>query len=101
MNLENVIFTNNLPTIDLHGFDREYANLKINEFIADNKKMGNDIVVIIHGIGSGILKKQTDITWRNNKDVLDFKLFYKNVGMTLVKINIWQNILIYGNIWRY
>lgn len=88
MNLENVIFTNNLPTIDLHGLDREYASLKINEFISDNKKMGNDIIVIIHGIGSGILKKQTDITLRNNHDVIDFKLFYNNIGMTLVKIKI-------------
>lgn len=88
MNLENVIFTNNLPTIDLHGLDREYASLKINEFISDNKKMGNDIVVIIHGIGSGILKKQTDMTLKNNNDVIDFKLFYNNIGMTLVKIKI-------------
>ena len=68
MNLEDVIFTDNLPTIDLHGFDRDYARVKINEFINDNRKMKNSIIVIVHGIGSG--------------------LFYNNVGMTLVKINI-------------
>ena len=36
MNLEDIIFTDNLPTIDLHGFDKDYARIKINEFIRDN-----------------------------------------------------------------
>lgn len=88
MNLENVIFIDNLPTIDLHGYDKEYANVKINEFINDNKKMGNEIVVIIHGVGSGILRKQTNLTLRKNKNVVDYRLFYNNVGSTIVKIRI-------------
>lgn len=88
MNLENVIFTDNLPTIDLHGFDRDYARVKINEFINDNRKMKNSIIVIVHGVGSGILKNETMNTLKKNKCVIDYKLFYNNVGMTLVKINI-------------
>lgn len=88
MNLEEVIFIDNLPTIDLHGFDRDYATIKINEFICDNKKMGNSIVVIVHGIGGGILKKQTDLVLKRNKDVIDYKLFYRNVGSTIVKIKV-------------
>lgn len=88
MNLENVIFIDNLPSIDLHGYDKEYANIKINEFINDNKKMGNEIVVIIHGVGSGILRKQTNLTLRKNKNVVDYRLFYNNVGSTIVKIRI-------------
>ena len=88
MNLEDVIFTDNLPTIDLHGFDRDYARVKINEFINDNRKMKNSIIVIVHGIGSGILKNETINTLKKNKYVIDYRLFYNNVGMTLVKINI-------------
>ena len=88
MNLEDIIFTDNLPTIDLHGFDKDYARIKINEFIRDNKKMKNSVVVIIHGRGLGILKRETESTLRSNKDVLDHRLFYNNTGMTLVKINI-------------
>ena len=88
MNLENVIFTDNLPSVDLHGLDRLSARIKINEFINDNKKMKNSIVVIIHGIGSGILKKETNDTLKNNKDVIDYKIFYNNDGMTLAKIRI-------------
>jgi DNA-nicking Smr family endonuclease len=88
MNLEDIIFTDNLPTIDLHGFDKDYARIKINEFINDNKKMKNSVVVIIHGRGLGILKRETESTLRSNKDVLDYRLFYNNTGMTLVKIKI-------------
>ena len=88
MNLDDVIFIDNLPTIDLHGFDRDYARVKINEFIRDNKKMGNSIIAIVHGIGTGILKKVTSDTLNKNKNVIDYKIFYNNVGMTIVKINI-------------
>ena len=88
MNLEDVIFTDNIPTIDLHGLDSLYARIKINEFINDNKKMKNNIIAIIHGRGLGVLKKETENTLKNNKDVLDYKLFYNNDGMTLVKIKI-------------
>ena len=37
----------NLPTIDLHGFDRDYARIMINEFIEDNYKISNHKVIII------------------------------------------------------
>lgn len=86
MNLENVIFTENLPSIDLHGLDRLSARIKINEFINDNKKMKESIIVIVHGIGNGILRLETMNTLKNNRDVIDYKLFYNNNGMTIVKI---------------
>lgn len=88
MNLEDVIFIDNLPSIDLHGFDESYARVKINEFINDNKIMKNDVVVIIHGLGSGIIKKVTHDTLKKNKDVIDYRLFYNNTGVTIVKIKI-------------
>ena len=86
--LEDVIFIDNLPTIDLHGYDRDYARIKINEFIKDNKKMGNNIVVIIHGRGTGVIKNLTFETLKNNKSVLDYKVYYNNTGMTLALISI-------------
>ena len=33
---------NNLPTLDLHGENSEYAKIMINEFIADNYKLKNE-----------------------------------------------------------
>ena len=47
---------NNLPSIDLHGLDRDYSRILINDFIRDNYKMKNYKVIIIHGNGTGILK---------------------------------------------
>lgn len=87
-NLEDVIFIDNLPTIDLHGYDRDYARIAINEFIKDNKKMGNNIIVIIHGRGTGVIKNITMETLKNNKNVLDYKIYYNNTGMTLALIDL-------------
>ena len=56
------ILYNNCPTIDLHGLDRKYAEILINEFIEDNYKLQNKIVTIVHGNGLGILKKTTQET---------------------------------------
>lgn len=86
MNLDEVIFIDNLPSIDLHGFDSDYARIKVNEFIKDNVLMKNEIIVVIHGIGSGIIRQITHKTLKNNKNVIDFKLFYNNVGATIVKL---------------
>lgn len=88
MNLSEVIFIDNLPTLDLHGFDRQTAIVMINDFIRDNKIMKNKILVIIHGIGSGIIKDTTKETLLKNKDVLEFKICPFNSGCTLVNINL-------------
>ncbi len=74
----------NLPTIDLHGFDRDYARIKINEFIEDNYKMKNEKIIIIHGIGSGIIRKETQITLKKNRHVLEYKIDNFNAGQTIV-----------------
>lgn len=88
MELNEVIFIDNFPKLDLHGTDRETARVLINDFIKDNIKMKNEIIVIIHGIGTGIIRKATNETLRRNKNVLDYKSFYNNLGSTIVKIKI-------------
>ena len=86
MKLDDVIFIDNLPTLDLHGYDRETARVEINDFIRDNKKLKNEIIVIIHGIGSGIIRKTVIDTLNKNKSVIEFKTFYNNNGATIAKI---------------
>ena len=88
MELKDVIFIDSFPKLDLHGFDRETAIVSTNDFINDNKKMKNEIFVIIHGIGSGIIRKTVNETLRKNKNVIDYKTFYNNNGSTIVKIKI-------------
>lgn len=88
MELKEVIFVNNLPSIDLHGLDRDTARVKVLDFIKDNKSMKNEIICIVHGIGSGILKDEVHNTLKRNKDVIEYKLFYNNTGCTISKIRI-------------
>ena len=88
MNLNDIIFINNLPTLDLHGFDRQTAKVAIDDFINDNIKMKNNFIVIIHGIGSGILKDTTQRTLAINKKVIEYKIYPFNVGCTIVKIDL-------------
>lgn len=86
MKLNEVIFIDSLPTLDLHGYDRDYARIKINEFINDNYIMGKLNVVIVHGIGSGTIRKTTHETLRCNSKVLDYKIFIGNIGCTIVEL---------------
>ena len=76
----------NLPTLDLHGIDRDYARILINDFILDNYNIKNQKVVIIHGIGTGIIRKTTQETLRKNKYVEEYKINNFNAGETLVSI---------------
>lgn len=80
------MFYNNLETLDLHGIDRDYARILINDFINDNYKANNNKVVIIHGIGTGIIRKTTQETLKRNKLVKEFKIDNFNPGMTIVEI---------------
>jgi len=75
---------NNLPTLDLHGLDRDYARILINEFICDNYKIKNQKLIIIHGNGSGILRKTTQETLHKNKLVDSYKIDNFNSGTTIV-----------------
>lgn len=84
----NNIFTKNLPSLDLHGETRDTARVLINDFIRDNIKIKNDKILIIHGIGTGILKKETQVVLSNNKNVIEYGLDYMNEGSTIVRLKI-------------
>lgn len=87
MKLNEIIFLKNLPTIDLHGYDREMARVATNDFIKDNIKMKNEIIVIVHGKGRGIVKETVHKTLNKNKKVIAFKTDYFNDGCTIIQIN--------------
>ena len=88
MELKEVLFLNNLPSLDLHGFDRDYARVKVLEFIKDNIVLKKDVICIVHGRGIGILKEEVHKVLKINKNVLEYKLFYNNIGCTIVKLKI-------------
>ena len=76
----------NLPSLDLHGLDRAYARVLINDFIRDNHKMRNYKVIIVHGNGTGVIKKTTQETLKVNKLVEEYKIDNFNTGMTVVTL---------------
>lgn len=75
-----------IPSIDLHGMDREFAIFRVKEFIEDCVFLKYQQIVIIHGIGSGILQKSVSTYLKTNKYVLEYKLDFMNPGCTLVKL---------------
>ena len=88
MELKDIIYIDSLNSLDLHGYDRDTARVKTLEFINDNIKMGNEIICIIHGRGSGAIKEEVHSTLKKCKNVLDYKLFYNNIGSTIVKLKL-------------
>ena len=86
MSLNSIIFYDRFPKLDLHGYDTQTAVVAINDFIRDNQKMRNEVIVIVHGNGSGILRKVTDLTLKKNRNVLEYKGIIGNTGCTVVRI---------------
>ena len=82
------IFLERYPKIDLHGYDRDSARMATVDFILENIALGNDTVVIIHGIGTGALREEVHNVLKNNKMVNEYKLDNFNSGCTVVKLNI-------------
>ena len=82
------IFLNRYPSVDLHGYDRDSARMITNDFVLENIIMKNEYIVIIHGIGTGIVKKAVHEALRVNKNVLEYKTDNFNSGCTIVKLKI-------------
>ena len=85
------IFLDRLPKIDLHGYDAESARVMTNDFVDEGLELGFKEIVIIHGIGSGTIKKTVHETLSKNKKVLSYKLDNFNNGCTIIKLNIEGN----------
>ena len=82
------IFLDSLPSIDLHGFDRDTASIATSDFILENVALGNSKVVIIHGIGEGIVRSSVHQNLPKNKYVISYKQDNFNPGVTVVELNV-------------
>ncbi len=77
---------NHIPSLDLHGMDREITKILVKEFIRDHYKMGYERVIIIHGIGTGVLKNTVREVLKKDKMVESFYLDFFNIGTTVVTL---------------
>ena len=82
------IFLIGYPKIDLHGYDRESARVATDDFINENLILKNDTIIIIHGIGSGIVKTSVHETLKQNKQVIEYKTDNFNPGCTIVHLKL-------------
>lgn len=82
------IFLNNLPFIDLHGFDTESARVATNDFIDDSLVLKYNKVLIIHGKGKGLVKKSVYEALSNRREVIKFHTDNLNDGCTIVYLTV-------------
>ena len=80
------VFLDRLPKIDLHGFDRDSARVMTNDFVEEAICLGYKEIVIIHGIGTGIVKQAVHEALFHNKKVLSYHVDGRNNGCTVVTL---------------
>lgn len=85
------MLSSNIPTLDLHGENRDTARILIDEFITDNIKMGNYKVLIVHGIGTGAIKDETHKVLKTDSRIEKFYIDFFNIGCTIVEIRNVKN----------
>ena len=83
-----MLVTSKTPSIDLHGEIESMVEVLVNQFIIDNVKMKQSVVVIIHGKSTNILTKKVHEVLKDNKNVKEFKLDNWNLGQTIVELKI-------------
>ncbi len=77
---------NKYPKIDVHGETTETVVFVVQDFIKDNYKMKNKYIVVIHGKGSGALKRKVHEILKQDKLVANFELDAMNIGQTLIEL---------------
>lgn len=82
------MITSKTPRLDLHGEEVAVVYTIVNNFINDNFKMQNDVIIIIHGKSTNILTKEVHRILKENKKVLKYNLNMWNLGETIVYLNL-------------
>lgn len=81
-------FTYRFPHLDIHGETTLTCIAVINSFIKDNIKLKHKNIIIIHGKGSGLLRKATHEYLKKNKYVSKYYIDGMNDGQTIVELKI-------------
>lgn len=77
-------FLYNIPELDLHGYDSLGGVAMLKNFIDNNLRIDNKKIIVVHGKGTGILKKAVHDYLKNDRRVLEFKTNNYNDGETII-----------------
>ena len=78
---------NNIPTIDIHGYDRNSAIALVDSFVNSNYQAGYTVISVIHGMGDNILKEELHKYLKSKKlEVKSYKLNVNNIGETIINL---------------
>ncbi|HOZ54061.1 MAG TPA: Smr/MutS family protein [Bacilli bacterium] len=72
--------------LDLHGETRDSVKLLLNNFINESLLLKQKNIIVIHGIGRGILRREVHNLLKVNNKVIEYKLSNDNLGITIVKL---------------
>ncbi len=81
-------FTIRFPRLDIHGETTKTCIAVIESFIKDNIKLKEKNIIIIHGKGTGALRKATHTYLKNHKKVLNYYINGLNDGETIIEIDV-------------
>ncbi len=79
-------FIDPLPHLDIHGETSATCVAVINSFIRDNLKLHKMKIVIVHGKGTGTLRKTSHELLSKNKNVSKYYIDGLNDGQTIVEL---------------
>ena len=79
---------NRYPKLDVHGETRDTIYTVLKNFVTDNIKLKNRVIIIVHGKGRGILKEEIHYHLKKWKEIKSFHLDYWNQGITIIELNI-------------
>ena len=83
-----MVFSNQLPKLDLHGESKDIAVILVKEFIEDYYHLHTKEIIIIHGIGKNILRQAVHEELKKNRLVKEYRLDSFNIGQTIVTLNL-------------
>ena len=81
-------FTARYPRIDIHGETTKTCIAVIESFIKDNIKLKEKNAIIIHGKGTGMLKKATHNYLKNHPKIANYYIDGMNDGQTILELDI-------------
>ena len=81
-------FTAKFPRLDIHGETAATCIAVIESFIKDNLKLKEKNIIIIHGKGTGTLRKATHQYLKNHKKILKYYINGLNDGETIIELDV-------------